>query len=667
MRRKKQRDDRILPRGRALVLGVVLGLLAAAASTLGLFETGSARITDQLFLPIPPRPEIQLVAIDDASLTGIGRWPWSREVHATLLRRLAEAGAKVIAYDVNFPESSEATADAELARAISDAGNVVLPTELRFVERSDVFDPAGTVASIGVLASQASRTGFSNVPLDADGVARRVPFFAKGPDGSTVFPFAWNVAERAGTERSAKQVPLDRRGNMLISFPGAPRRTFPTISAVAVIQGSADLSAIRDAVVFVGATARDLHDEQVVATSRGVPMSGIEIHASIYDTLMSGRYLAPLPWWGEAALLLLIGLVLGFCIPRLRPRNGFFLTLAIACGWLLAAFLLFDHGVVLDLVWPGILLVFGYAVLVVERWAETEVQRRRIRHAFGRYLSPSVVEEILRDPKKLSLGGERRTMSVLFSDLRGFTTLSEGMSPEQLVEVLNRYLDAMTRIVFEEGGVLDKYIGDAVMAFWNAPLDQADHEIRSVRAAIRMRDTLKELNQSGAFPTGVTLRVGVGINTGEMVVGNIGAEMRYDYTVIGDSVNLASRTEGLCKEYGVNIIVTESTAKGLGETFVLRRLDRVAVKGKKEPIEIFEVMGERAKMSEAEQKLAEDFAAALSSYFAKGFTAAKERCEKILSVWPDDVATLRLKEKAEAFLKTPPPEGWDGTFVMTRK
>jgi adenylate cyclase len=652
---------------RALLLGAAVGVLAAAGSFAGLFGTWSARVTDRLFLPVRVRPEIRIVAIDDASLSSLGRWPWSREVHATLIRRLTEAGARVIAYDVNFPEASEASADASLMEAVRAAGDVVLPLELTFLPGSTRFDPEKTIAPISLLAGAAAATGFSNIPLDDDSVARRTPLEAVAPDGSTVRSFGWEALRLAGTTPDLTLIPQDRGGRMAIWFPGEPRKSFPTLSAVSVVQGTADLTSLRNAVVFVGATARDLHDEQTVATSRGVPMSGVEIHASVYDTLASRRFLVPLSPWASAGLLILLGLLLGLCIPRLGPRNGFVLTLIAGFAWVVGAFLFFDHGIVVDLVWPELLLVFGYAILVVERWAETEAERRRVRHAFGRYLSPSVVEELLRDPKKLSLGGERRTMSVLFSDLRGFTSLSEGLPPEQLVEVLNHYLDAMTRIVFEEGGVLDKYIGDAVMAFWNAPLDQADHALRATRAAVRMRDTLKEQNKAGVFPYGVELKVGIGVNTGEMVVGNIGAEMRYDYTVIGDSVNLASRTEGLCKEYGVNIIVTESTAKALGETFVLRRLDRVAVKGKKEPIEIFEVMGERAKASEAEQKLAEDFAAALSSYFAQGFTAAKERCEKILSVWPDDVATQRLKEKAEAFLKTPPPSGWDGTFVMTKK
>ena len=241
------------------------------------------------------------------------------------------------------------------------------------------------------------------------------------------------------------------------------------------------------------------------------------------------------------------------------------------------------------------------------------------------------------------------------------------MEPEALVELLNTYLNEMTDIVFEEGGVLDKYIGDAVMAFWNAPFDQSDHAMRSVRTAIRMRDRLEEMNRGGRFAKGVKLKVGIGINTGDMVVGNIGGERRYDYTVIGDSVNLASRTEGLCKEYGAQIIITEHTRSECDDTIVTRQLDKVAVKGKQKPVAMYEVMGLASNVDDAKQKLASKFNEAIQCYFERNFEKATNLCDEILSVWPEDIPSKNLKERCEIYKMNPPPADWNGAWIMKKK
>lgn len=396
-------------------------------------------------------------------------------------------------------------------------------------------------------------------------------------------------------------------------------------------------------------------------------MSGVEIHASIYDTFVTRKWLMPVSVWIQALALVLLGLLLALLVPRVKATVSAVSALVLWIAYIILSFVLFDRGSVLDIVWPTLVIFFAYGGLLLERWLETDTQRKQIRSAFTRYVSPSVVEHLIQDPKKLKLGGERRTMSVLFSDLRGFTTLSEGLSPEALVDVLNTYLNEMTNIVFEEGGVLDKYIGDAVMAFWNAPLDQPDHAARSVRTAIRMRDKLDEMNREGVFPKGIELKVGVGINSGDMVVGNIGADVRYDYTVIGDSVNLASRTESLCKEYGVLIIITKNTLDRLGEGFVTRELDSVAVKGKKEPVKIYEVLGEEGSVPDARIKFARRFESALADYYARNFAKAAKECEDLLLINAEDLTTKNLFERCRIYLETPPPDDWNGAWIMKKK
>ncbi|MCK9361447.1 adenylate/guanylate cyclase domain-containing protein [Patescibacteria group bacterium] len=655
--------------GLATLIGLGIGVFGAFCQFVGVFDTWSVALTDRFFLSHPADPKTIIVAIDDASLGRIGRWPWPRTVHADLVDRLSSYGVKAIGYDVNFPEPSDAGADTKLAAAVRRSGKVVMPIELDFtIENGRLAFQAGKITQpIAEIQSAAAASGFTNTPLDEDGISRRVPVSVRDSGGSVVNSLSYEVARLAGRAPDLSQVPTDKYGRFIINFPGAPGRNFRTVAASDVLQDRVDSSIFKDATVFIGATARNLQDYKNVATSRGEPMAGVEIHASIHDTLISGRWIRNVNAGLQAGLLLLVGVLLGLLVPRLRPRYSILGTLILWVGWLVAAFALFDRGYVLDIVWPTLVIFFAYAALLLERWLDVESQRRQLRSAFSRYVSGSVVESIMQNPEKLKLGGERRRMSVLFSDLRGFTTLSEGLSPEKLVEVLNTYLDEMTNIVFDEGGVLDKYIGDAVMAFWNAPFDQPDHAARSVRCAVRMRDRLKAMNAEGVFPKGIELKVGVGVNTGEMVVGNIGAETRYDYTVIGDSVNLASRTESLCKEYGVGIIVTQNTAVDLADAFHMRLLDQVAVKGKKEPIRLFEVLGLKGKVAEDELAFARRYEEALNQYFTRHFDEALQACDKLLTERPEAVSVIHLKERCEIYRQSPPPEGWDGTWVMTKK
>ncbi len=655
--------------GLATLLGLGVGILGAVCQFAGVFESLGYRLNDRFFLSREADPSVVIVAIDDASLGRIGRWPWPRSVHADLIDRLTAHDVKAIGYDVNFPEASDARSDTRLAEAIRQSGRVILPVELSFelVNGRLSFASGRVVQPIAEIQSAAAASGFTNTPLDEDGISRRAPASVRDAGGSLVHGFSYEVARLAGRAPADEEIPTDRLGRFLINFPGEPGRNFRVVAASDILQDRADPAIFKDAVVFIGATARNLHDYQNVPTSRGEPMAGVEIHASIYDTLVNREWIRPVSPWIQALLLVLAGLLLGLSVPRIRPRYTLVGAIVLWIGWIIAAFILFDRGHVLDIVWPTLVLFFAYAILLMERWLDTEAQRRQLRSAFGRYVSPSVVDILIKDPDKLKLGGDRRRMTVLFSDLRGFTNLSEGLTPEKLVEVLNSYLDEMTKLVFEEGGVLDKYIGDAVMAFWNAPFDQPDHAARGVRCAVRMRDRLKAMNAEGAFPKGIELKVGVGLNTGDMVVGNIGAELRFDYTVIGDSVNLAARTESLCKEYGAEILVTQNIVTEVGEEFHLRLLDQVAVKGKTEPIRLYEVLGLAGAVPEERLAYARQFETALDHYFARRFDEAMQVCERLLLTRSDDVAAKNLAERCRVYKETPPPPEWNGTWVMTKK
>ena len=609
------------------------------------------------------------MAIDDASISQIGRWPWDRSVHAGLITKLKDAGAVAIGYDVNFPEASDETSDATLADALKSAGNVVLPVELTLAtdHGTFVFDPKATVSPLSVFSSSAAATGHSNTPPDADGVVRRVPIGVHAPDGTEVSAFAVQVLSIAAPSVDVRLAPLDPFYQVILNFDGPPRKTFRTVSAVDVLRGNVPTSLISGKTVFVGATASDLHDDRMVPTSDGAPMPGVEIHATMFDTLKDGRWLQPVPPLALAGIIVLLGLLLGLVVGFLRARFSVPLALVVWAGCLVAAFMLFDRGWIADVVWPSITVVFAYAAVTLERRVTADRERARIRAAFSRYVSPSVVSLILKDPSRLKLGGEKRRMSVLFSDIRGFTSIAESMPPEKLVVTINAYLTHMTGIVFEQDGVLDKYIGDAVMAFWNAPLDQADHALRAVKTALAMQTAVADMNREKELPDGLAIRIGIGINTGDMIVGNMGSEARFDYTVIGDNVNLASRLEGLTKEYGVGILVTEATIADIKDKVLARRIDRVAVKGKNEPVVVYEVLGIEGQVSPVERKLAADFEAALDAYFKKDFDGAIRTCEAIRAARPDDGPCATLIERSKHMKEHAPGPDWNGVWVMHTK
>ncbi|MFA6446978.1 MAG: adenylate/guanylate cyclase domain-containing protein [Patescibacteria group bacterium] len=652
---------------RPLIVGLAAGAVCGLLAWTGAISSWSHRLEDRLYQPVVADPRVVIIAIDDAAMARLGRWPWARSVHAQVIEKISQAQPLAIGYDVNFPETSDQANDAALASAIQAAGKVVLPAELTLSITRNVitYDPSKVLMPISQIAVAAAGIGHVNTPQDVDGVVRRVPVIASSPDGSKLKSFEIRLTELAGIAVDPNQA-LDSLGRIIIHYVNAPEKGFPTYSAADLMDDKVQASALKDRIVMVGATAADLHDDQLVPTSFNQPMSGVEIHSSILDTLLKGNYLREVPGWALFVYLVLLGALLGLVLPKLRPRYSIPLVIVVWLANLIGAFYAFDRGWIMDVLWPTILLLVGFGAVTLERRVASEQQKREIKNAFSRYVSSSVVNSILSDMSKLHLGGERRRMTVLFSDIRGFTTISEGLKPEKMVEIMNIYLSRMTNIVFKYDGVLDKYIGDAVMAFWNAPLDQTDHAKRAVQTGLDMLAELKEMNAAKAFGD-LEIKIGVGVNTGDMVVGNMGSEERFDYTVIGDSVNLGSRMEALTKEYGVAMLISESTKDALNGGFLLRLVDLVAVKGKKVPVKMYEVIKKTAKATQQDKDLVAQYEDAIKDYFAKDFSSAIQKIQSLLQKYPTDGPSKTLLERAQHFQSNPPPADWDGAWVMTKK
>ncbi len=425
--------------------------------------------------------------------------------------------------------------------------------------------------------------------------------------------------------------------------------------------------AFRDRIVLVSAQAAGLSDLRATPFSPVTP--GVELHANIIDNLLAGRFLRAPGGVASFALTLAGCLVVALLALWLRFKLGVPLALASAGVVAGGAWVAYGQGWVLPLVKPLTAMALVQGTMLLARAASAERERRWLRTAFGHYLAPNVLEEVLRAPDKLRLGGERRHMSVLFSDIAGFTTLSEKLPPEEVSALLNGYLDRMTACVGHSGGTLDKFVGDAVMAEWNAPLTQPDHAARACETALRM---LEEVNLLGATwqAAGGALDIRIGINSGDMVVGNMGSHQIFDYTVIGNEVNTASRLEPLNKNFCTRIIVAGTTRLEAEQhrpgQFAFRSLGRVSPKGRAEPLNIYELVGWWDKLDDAQRERLAVFEVAMEHYHARRFEEALRRLRGIAERSHDGPAT-RFAARCEDHLAYPPPVDWSGVFVQTEK
>jgi adenylate cyclase len=523
------------------------------------------------------------------------------------------------------------------------------------------------------IAGPSASAGFVNKHADADGVTRRAylvieragRFYAPlGLRAAAVYsgePLSYLVGDR-DVGFGERRLPVDARGQAQLGFLG-PRGTFPLVSAADVLEGKVPADRFADKIVFVGYAdaARDL-----ATTPFDTTFFGVELHATLAENALEGtlyRGLSPAAILVVVALAALLAALLQ--VRGLRGRRTWIpilLAALLLAGWVVAAVHLFESArLVLPVVWPGVTLVVVVFTGVSTAVVVEGVEKARIRNAFAQYLDERAVKQLLADPSLLRLGGERRELTALFSDIRGFTAISEKLDPEQVISFLNEYLTPMTEVVWETGGLLDKYIGDAVMAVYGAPLEHGDHAKRACLAALAMQERLEVLNQRWARAGLPKLAIGIGLNTGVMSVGNMGSERRKNYTVVGDAVNLASRLEGLTKAYDVPILCGERTAEQAGDGLVFRELDLVRAKGKDQATRVFALVGPRG------SKVPAEWPGALAAYRARDWDASETLLDAILAAEPDDGPARGLKARIAAHRISPPPPEWDGAYDQDTK
>ncbi|HTV88964.1 MAG TPA: adenylate/guanylate cyclase domain-containing protein [Stellaceae bacterium] len=560
----------------------------------------------------------------------------------------------------------------------------------RFVDR---FPQA--VSALPQFLRAVAGNGFVNEPSDWDNVVRRVPMVLRLGDRPVpslaaealrvgfgghgyIARYAGAQADRSFGENTglnaieipipaahmALRIPVDAAGEVAIHY--APRDPRQYISAADILSGRFDPKRIADHIVLVGSSAAGLNDLKATPISPDMP--GVEIHAQLIDQILQRDFLFR-PDWGPGAEILfafLAGLVLIAAIPRFGALPGAALAAIAMIAAAAASWFAFRDGqVLLDPVYPMAVVAVIYLFSTLLNYRLTERRQREIRQAFSLYLSPHYVEELAKNPEKLQLGGEIRLMTIMFCDIRGFTSMSEGMTSHDLGQLINEFLTPMTEIIMAHKGTIDKYIGDCIMAFWNAPLDDPDHARNAVAAAQEMRKKLIELNAAWAAAGRKVLHIGIGINTGECSVGNFGSNQKFNYSLLGDPVNLSSRLEGLTKLYGVDLIIGEETAACLDDNARLVELDLVAVKGKQQAVRIYTLPPHQ---EDARLYLARH-AALLDAYRKRDWEGALRLLEDpVLAKDPEMAPVYGLfRERIAEMQVEPPPADWDGVFVAHEK
>ena len=704
-----------LPRPlQGLLIGLIGGAIGLVYWSAGALDRLEARTYDwraaRLARPAPTTDRIRLILLDQASLDwaqseyGLG-WPWPRELHAAIIAFCRLAEARALAMDVLFTEPSVYGVEddrrlgstmaeglptvAPLFAAHATGAATAWPAAVPRPDRlraGDAFGPAPrlprAVFPIAEVAQNSAvpATVFGNP--DADGITRRLaPFvvfdgvlvpslgIAAWLAGSPLGPAPRLLRSGGGFDLDGHRVPVDAHGAALLRYRG-PSQTHRAYNAAQVIEAFSvmqdgrpspiPLEGFRDRYVLYGFSAPGLMD--LKATPVSPIHTGVEIHATMLDNLLAGDILRHAPVPATAACVLLLALAVGVLLRLARTpllaALVLFLTLPIPALLGLAAY---RAGFWLPM--TPMLAAWAHAVpiaLLVNHAVEGR-QKRFIKNAFAQYLSPLVIDALIREPDRLQLGGVARELTIFFSDLEGFTSLSEGLSPQALTHLLNTYLTAMTEVIHGEGGTIDKYEGDAIIAFWNAPVPQPDHAARAVRAALtctaRLRAMQPELSALAPRP----FNARIGLNTGTVVVGNMGSRLRFDYTFLGDAGNLASRLEGANKILGSRVLVSAFTQRQLPDGFRLRDLGAIRVVGRSQALRVFEPLD--ARQAEEMAPLLAEFADALERYERGAFDEARARFER----WADQDGPSRAYAAHCQRLALTRPEAWDGVWTLTEK
>lgn len=683
------------------------------------------------FLTHQINPQIAIVDIDDKSLKEEGHWPWPRKKLATLVDTLRNDGAVVIAFDIFFSEKEEniyetlikqlekkpfysktiqdyllKTAEVEdgdtiLAKSLTNldtVGAITFLPEATFINQEpriipplqtsedlSLYDSSGYITNIPIIQNANKGEGFINIFSDSDGIIRHAPIvleykkriypslsllavslYLMQPISLVINKYNKNY-ELEGVKLGNVIIPTNEKGEVLIPFVGTSY-TFPFYSATDVLHHKIPTDALLGKIVLIGSSATGLGDLHPTAIQN--PFPGVEVQASIMNGMLQNKF-SQKPYW-TVGLNIVVIFILGILVSLIFPFYG-----ARLIG---TTIVLFPPILLLinNYVWQrtGFILPWVLQFLTISAIAIMNMiygylfesrRREKLKAIFGQYVPAKHIDEMLKKTSNFGMSGEDRMMTVLFADIRSFTTISEKMSAQELVHLLNLYLTPMTEIIFNCRGTIDKYVGDLIMAFWGAPLRDPKHATNGITAAIEMQRSLKNLNANVFTELDIPpIHIGIGLNTGTMSIGDMGSKFRRNYTVLGDAVNLGSRIESLTKFYGVEIMVSEFTHENQ-PSFIFRKLDIVKVKGKDEGVGIYEVIGYQKEMTETLKKELEEYNIALEYYINRQWDLAETAFNNLHQINEQTKIYKIYLERIAEYKNTPPPEDWQGIYTHTSK
>ncbi|MBN2424137.1 MAG: CHASE2 domain-containing protein [Calditrichaceae bacterium] len=695
-------------------------LLAVILSAIPVFETLELKLLDFRFdirgpISVENSP-IVIVAIDDQSdMSTPDRWPWPRYYYAHIVENLLEAGAAVVGIDVIFDQtdSYNPQSDSLLAAALANNDNVVIIGKIeRISDKVENFIPPHP------LFSNAADWGLAGVESDEDGFYRRYLIGGEMYRDSLYNSFAGEVlrkylkSEHLQTYRPENEnfeigdyrIPKYDASSMLINFSG-PAKTFTYYSFDQVVDdedfdlrdefdldsfdspGMPELDIppglkysglLKEKIVLIGSTMQELHDNFPTPfleykTPDGdlvkAEMPGVEIHANAIQTILTQNYLKTPPGYVLYIFLVLCAVIVYLITRWLHAGWGGALTILFLAGYFVLVFLAFINlNMIFEFTSPALTIVFSFIGITLHNYLLTQKEKKVIRGAFAHYVPEKVVQEIINNPDKLSLGGEERVVTVMFSDVAGFTSISEMMTPRNLVQLLNEYLTAMTDIIIAHNGIIDKYEGDAIMAEFGVPVHYPNHAYMGCKAALKMQKELNRLRRQWLDQGKPDIQARIGLNTGEVIVGNMGSRDVFDYTVMGDHVNLGARLESANKSYGTKIMISEFTHEFIKNDFYTRPLDLIRVKGKQKPVEVFELMAEKSEeIAPAVKEQIDFYVAGMNAYRQREWDKAIDYFEQCLNLLPDDQPAQIYRTRCIEFRFNEPPADWDGVITMREK
>lgn len=694
----------------ALIVSVFFSLLIGLGLFFQVFNGWQLQLADNLYTGRTLRSDIIIVTIDDQTLSSSGlgditKWDFSN--FEKVLENINKHSPKVVAFDAFFKNSKTPDSDEAFKEQLSKTNNPVI----MFRGDPDGYDPKGyyvqtpqsafTEKPLALfLEPQNVTAAIANVLPDQDNIIRKIfptLFSKKYSEFDENFPFA--IARIALGGVSAKtpdispgnynlsiqnnqhlNIPLEQ-GQMLINYASlAGKKSYTNISFLDVYKenykdfNNDPDNLFKDKIVLIGPTAFFFKDEHYTPTSKTYSMTGVEIHANALQTILDQKFLRNLSFPEKAIIILILAFTAAFTFMFTKIRYSLIYLFGVPLAYSLAAKPVFDNGIILDLVHPYLTVIVTFIAVYLYRYVTEFREKIALQSAFGKYVNPALVKQITEHPEALKLGGESRDITVMFTDIAHSTTIEEKLKPQSVVTLLSEYFQAMSQVIMEEGGTVDKFEGDGIMALFGAPVSQTDHAVRAARAALKMRVKLIQLLEK--WKTDPPLPGGepkpqidfrCGMSSGEAIVGNMGSTERFDYTALGDVVNLGARLESQNKEYETHIMMSEKTRDLIKEQFETRQLDIIQVMGKTEPVKVFELLASKGELPADKMNLLKQYNEAIEIYYARKFKDAHAIFTEILKADPNDGPTKLFVERSEIYSNFPPSENWDGVSKKNLK